>query len=162
MGWRPRSMARRARDAVTLIDTTVWIDFFRGADTAQVQELERILNANEDICVCGVVLTEVLQGIRDDKEYAKALASFDSFILLPMTRATFVRAAELYRTLRRRGLTIRNAVDCMIAAVALEHDVALLHNDRDFGAIASLGKLKVVELEKPTTPRTLRRVPRLK
>jgi predicted nucleic acid-binding protein len=162
MGWRPCSLASGAGDAVTLIDTTVWIDFFRGTDTAQVQELERMLNANEDVCVCGVVLTEVLQGIRDEKEYANALVSFDSFILLPMTRATFVRAAELYRTLRRRGLTVRNAVDCMIAAVALEHDVALLHNDRDFDAIASLGKLKIVEPEKPTTPRSLRRVPRRK
>ena len=121
-----------------------------------------MLNANEDVCVCGVVLTEVLQGIRDDKEYANALASFDSFILLPMSQRTFIRAAELYRTLRRRGLTIRNAVDCMIAAVAIEHNVALLHNDRDFDAIASLGKLKMVETEKPTTPRTLRRVPRRK
>lgn len=162
MGWRPCILASRERIGVTLVDTTVWIDLFRGTDTAQVRELERILNANEDVCICGVVLTEVLQGIRDDKEYAHALASFDSFILLPMTQTTFVRAAELYRTLRRRGLTIRNAVDCMIAAVALEHDVALLHNDRDFNAIASLGELKIVKTEKPATPRTLRRIPRRK
>jgi predicted nucleic acid-binding protein len=93
---------------------------------------------------------EVLQGIRDDKEYANALASFDSFILLPMTQPTFIKAAELYRILRRRGLTICNAVDCMIAAVALEHDVPLLHNDRDFDAIESLGILKIVETKKPT------------
>lgn len=147
---------------MTLVDTTVWIDLFHGTDTAQVRELERMLNANEDVCVCGVVLTEVLQGIRDDKEYATVLASFNSLILLPMTPTTFVRAAELYRKLRRRGLTIRNAVDCMIAAVALEHGVALLHNDRDFDAIASLGELRIVEPENPTTPRTLRRVPRRK
>ena len=121
-----------------------------------------MLNANEDVCVCGVILTEVLQGIRDDKEYGHTLTAFGTFIHLPMTEMTFIRAAELYRTLRRRGLTIRNAVDCMIAAVALEHDVALLHNDRDFDAIASLGKLAIVKTEKPTTPRTLRRVPRRK
>lgn len=133
---------------MTLVDTTVWIDLFRGTDTAQVQELVRLINANEDVCICGVVLTEVLQGIRDDQEYANALASFESFILLPMTQTTFVRAAELYRALRRRGLTIRNDVDCMIAAVALEHDVELLHNDRDFDAIASLGELKIAETNK--------------
>ena len=135
---------------MTLVDTTVWIDFFRGTDTPQVQELDRMLNANEDVCICGVILMEVLQGIRDDKEYANALASFDSFIVLPMTQPTFIKAAELYRILRRRGLTIRNAVDCMIAAVALEHDVPLLHNDRDFDAIESLGILKIVETKKPT------------
>ena len=145
---------------MTLVDTTVWIDFFRGTDTPQVQELERMLNASEDVCVCGFILTEVLQGIRDDKEYANALASFDSFILLPMTQPTFVKAAELYRTLRRRGLTIRNAVDCMIAAVALEHDIPLLHNDRDFGAIESLGTLKIVETKKPTIASTRTASPR--
>jgi predicted nucleic acid-binding protein len=139
---------------VTLVDTTVWIDFFRGADSPPVQELERLLNANEDVCLCGVILTEVLQGIRDDQEYAAVLASFDAFILLPMTQQTFVKAAELYRALRRRGLTIRNAVDCMIAAVALEQDVALLHNDRDFDAIGSLGTLKIVEPKKPTIAST--------
>jgi predicted nucleic acid-binding protein len=136
---------------VTLVDTAVWIDFFRGTDTPQVQELDRILNANEDVCICGVILAEVLQGIRDDKEYANALASFDSFILLPMTQPTFVKAAELYRMLRRRGLTIRNAVDCMVAAVAIEHDIPLLHNDRDFDAIGLLGTLKIIETKKPTS-----------
>jgi predicted nucleic acid-binding protein len=142
---------------VTLVDTTVWIDFFRGTNTPQVEELERMLSANEDVCVCGVVLTEVLQGIRDDKEYENVLNSFNAFILLPMTPPIFVKAAELYRTLRRRGLTIRNAVDCMIAAVALEHDIPLLHNDRDFDAIESLGTLKIVETKKPTSKSSVRR-----
>jgi predicted nucleic acid-binding protein len=138
---------------VTLVDTTVWIDFFRDLDTPQVRELERLIQSNEDVCICGVILTEVLQGIRDDKDYARTLASFDAFVLLPMSQQTFLRAAELYRTLRRRGLTIRNSVDCMIAAVAIEHDVPLLHNDRDYEAIASLGTLRTGGTGKPTKPR---------
>ena len=73
------------------------------------------------------------------------LAAFDSFLFLPMTRRTFERAANLYRTLRRKGITIRNAVDCIIASVAIEHDIPLLHNDRDFNAIAALGDLKIVK-----------------
>ena len=137
---------------MTLVDTTVWIDLFRNADTPQVRELERLIHSNEDVCICGVILTEVLQGIRDDKDYARTLASFDAFVLLPMSPLTFLKAAELYRTLRSHGLTIRNSVDCMIAAVAIEHDVPLLHNDRDYEAIASLGTLRVVGTGKPTKP----------
>lgn len=142
---------------MTVVDTTVWIDFFRGADTPEVRELQRLIEASEDVCVCGVILTEVLQGIRDDKHHAAASAAFDAFLFLPMTQRTFVGAADLYRTLRRSGITIRNAVDCMIAAVAIEHDIPLLHNDRDFDAIATLGKLKVVKTrERPIRKSTVR------
>lgn len=132
---------------MTLVDTTVWIDFFKARDTAQVRELERLVRENEDVCICGVVMTEVLQGIRDDKQHERTLAAFEAFILLPMGPTTFIKAAGLYRTLRRKGRTIRNSVDCMIAAVAIEHDVALLHNDRDFDAIASLGALRTAGAE---------------
>jgi predicted nucleic acid-binding protein len=106
------------------------------------------------VCICGVILTEVLQGIREDEDHAAASAAFDAFLFLPMTRRTFIRAADLYRTLRRRGVTIRNAVDCMIASVAIEHDIPLLHNDRDFDGIATLGNLKVVKTrERPSGSR---------
>ena len=134
-----------------LVDTTVWIDFFRGRDTTQVRNLERLIGDNEDICVCGVILTEVLQGIREDKDYAAASFRFESFIYLPMGQMTFKKAAEIYRTLRRKGVTIRNAVDCMIAAVAIEHDIPLLHHDRDFSPIAQYCGLKVMDADNPPT-----------
>jgi len=130
---------------MTLVDTTVWIDLFRGRNTTQVRRLEDLLAEDEDICVCGVILAEVLQGIRDDKGHARTSAAFDSFLYLPMSKGTFLSAAGIYRRLRRGGVTIRNAVDCMIAAVAIENDVALLHNDRDFAPIARHCGLKVVE-----------------
>ena len=115
-----------------LVDTTIWIDFFRGQDTPEVLCLERLISENVDICVCGVILTEVLQGVREDKDYDAVSTRFESFIYLPMGQMTFKKSAEIYRTLRRKGVTIRNTVDCMIAAVAIEHDIPLLHNDRDF------------------------------
>ena len=145
---------------MTLVDTTVWIDFFRGRDTPEVRELERLIGANEDICICGVILTEVLQGIREEKDYAEASADFDAFLFLPMSRGTFVKAAEMYRTLRSQGITIRNAVDCMIAAVAIEHGIPLLHNDRDFDPISSFCGLRVTKIEEPATSRRLRRISR--
>ena len=142
---------------MTIVDTTVWIDLFHGADSPEVRELQRMIDANEDVCVCGVILTEVLQGIREDKDYEEASAIFDSFLFLPMTQRTFIRAADLYRALRRTGTTVRNAVDCMIASVAIEHGIPLLHNDRDFDAIAVVGDLKVVKTrDRPTRKSTAR------
>jgi hypothetical protein len=143
---------------VRLVDTTVWIDFFRGASTPHVEELERLINDHEDVCICGVILTEILQGIRDDTEHQRVLSSLRACVLLPMTEQTFLSSAELYRTARRRGFTIRNSVDCMIAAVAIEHDVTLLHHDRDFDTLARISALKITGTGKPTRPRTVRRV----
>jgi predicted nucleic acid-binding protein len=145
---------------VILVDTTVWIDFFRGRDTVQVKALERLIGENENICVCGVILTEVLQGIREDKDYSEASIRFESFIHLPMGPRTFKKAAEIYRMLRRTGVTIRNAVDCMIAAVAIEHDIPLLHNDRDFIPISQHCGLKVVDTDNPPTNKSTVRLRR--
>ena len=120
---------------MVLVDTSVWIEFFVGRQIPQVNILETLITEKSDICVCGIILTEVLQGIRRKKEYIKTKGLFESLIFLPMTYTTFVRSAEMYRDLRHRGITIRNPVDCMIASVAIEHDIPLLHNDRDFNRI---------------------------
>jgi hypothetical protein len=138
-------MAQGTGIVVVIVDTTVWVDFFAGKNTPQVQKLEQFLTEGEDICICGVILTEILQGIRDESDYTRTLSRFDSFLFLPMNQRTFVKAAELYRTLRRQGVTVRKAVDCMIASVAIEHNIALLHNDIDFDHIEKLCDLKVVK-----------------
>ena len=139
-----------------IVDTSVWIDFFHGKDSPEVHTLEQILAAGEDICVCGVILTEVLQGIREDGDYLETLSRCESFLFLPMNQNSFVKAAELYRILRHKGITIRNTVDCMIAAVAIEHDIALLHKDRDFNPIAEYCGLKM--LKTPKKPKIASRI----
>ena len=131
---------------MVLVDTTVWIDLFLGLTTPQVTTLELLITRREDICLCGVILTEVLQGIRDDEEQVKTQAIFSDLLYLPMTRETFLSAAHIYRSLRARGTTIRNSIDCMIAAVCIENKVALLHNDRDFDLISKHFDLKIVNL----------------
>lgn len=131
-----------------LVDTTVWIDFFAGKTTPQVSVLELMISEGEDICVCGIVLTEILQGIRNDSRYAKTKALFDNLIFLPMARATFLRSAEIYRFLRKKGITIRKPLDCMIAAVALAHNVQFLHSDKDFAPIEKHFGLKAVKIRK--------------
>jgi len=132
---------------MTLVDTTVWIDIFSGRNTAQVAMLESLIDKREDICLCGVILTEVLQGIRNDKEYKKTKSVLSDLIFFPMTYETFLLAANIYRTLRVKGVTIRNSVDCMIAAVCIENNVRLLHNDRDFDLIAQHFDLSFVDVE---------------
>jgi hypothetical protein len=140
-----------------LVDTTVWIDLFTGKSTPEVAELERLIGEDADICTCGVVLTEVLQGIRDDADLRRTQTRFESFLYLPMKRETFLMAADLYRSLRKLGVTIRKPVDCMIAAVAIQHGAALLHRDRDFDAIAENSQLRVVSVRGPKRPQRKRR-----
>ena len=150
-------MAQEAKLTMVLVDTTVWIDFFAAKSTPEVGELERLLEEGEDICTCGGILTEVLQGIRGDENYQRTLSRFDTFLFLPMNRQIFVRAAELYRSLRHRGVTIRKPIDCMIASVAIEHDIALLHDDRDFDPIETHCGLKVVRISEQTIEPSRRR-----
>jgi len=133
---------------MVLVDTTVWVDLFAGNSTPQVAALELLLGAGEDVCTCGVVLTEVLQGVREDADYHRTRSRFSDFFFLPMSRAAFVHAAELCRSLRRRGITIRKPIDCMNAAVAIAHDVPLLHSDRDFDPIGEHCGLRVFAVER--------------
>ncbi|HEX4343192.1 MAG TPA: PIN domain-containing protein [Verrucomicrobiae bacterium] len=115
-----------------LVDSTVWIDFFRGTKTAQTEKLrERLLN-RDDICCCGFVLAEVLQGIRDDKQYLAVKQHFENLIYLEDDRSTFELGSTIYRELRGKGVTIRNSIDCLISATVLQHQVNFLENDRDY------------------------------
>jgi len=129
---------------MVLVDTTVWIDFFAARSLSHVEALENLIANREDICICGIILTEVLQGIKRDSEYRKTRDLFGNLIFLPMLYSTFVRSADIYRKLRRKGITIRKPLDCMIAAVALENEIPLLHNDKDFNPIEKHFRLKVL------------------
>jgi len=128
---------------MVLVDTTVWIDFFADRNEPHVAALQELIENQEDLCLCGIIFAEVLQGIRSDADFVETKDYFDDLIFLPMRQTTFVQAAEVYRSLRKRGVTIRKPVDCMIASVAIEYDIRLLHNDRDFDYIAKHSKLRV-------------------
>jgi predicted nucleic acid-binding protein len=137
-------MAQGSQLMMVLIDTTVWIDFFAGRQLPHVTVLELLIKDREDICICGIILTEVLQGIRAKNEFRKTKELFNTMVFLPMPYSVFLGAAEIYRSLRRKGITIRNSIDCMIASVAIENDMVLLHNDRDFNPIEKHLGLKVL------------------
>lgn len=117
---------------MVLVDTSVWIDFFAAKPFKHIEILESLIGQRNDICICGIILTEVLQGIRDAKDYDKTKDLFENLICLPMSYSIFIRSAEIYRSLSRHDITLRKSIDCMIASVAIENDLPILHNDKDF------------------------------
>ncbi|MEN8254008.1 MAG: PIN domain nuclease [Verrucomicrobiota bacterium] len=127
---------------MVLIDTSVWIDFLRGTSSAPAKAMESLIVDRADICICGVIMTEILQGIRDNKQFEQTKDLLEAAVFLPMNRETFIHSARLYRKLRKKGFTVRKPIDCMIAAVAIEHDVPLLHNDKDFQPLEKHCSLK--------------------
>jgi predicted nucleic acid-binding protein len=115
-----------------LVDSTVCIDFFGGRETIQTARLEECFQDGEEICYCGFVLAEVLQGIRDEKQLVSVKRQFANLVYLEDDRSTFELGATIYRELRRKGITIRNSVDCLISAVVIQQGVNFLENDRDY------------------------------
>ncbi len=132
---------------MVVVDTTVWIDFFAGRPTRQVQLLKSLIENGEDVALCGVILAEILQGVRADAECARLESILRNFLYLDMSRKTFLSAAHIFRSFRAKGVTIRNSVDCMIAACCIENSAQLLHNDRDYIAIASHVELRCLRLD---------------
>ena len=119
-----------------LVDTTVWIDLFAGKKEIHTTQLTDAINNKEDLCICGLIITEVLQGIKKDKDFKETQKILDDLLYLPASRKTYIRAAQIYRLCRKKGITIRKPVDCIIASLCIENAVYILHNDRDFDHIA--------------------------
>jgi predicted nucleic acid-binding protein len=130
---------------ILLVDTSVWIDFFAGRDTPQTRVFKDAVREGADVALTGLLLAEILQGVPSDSEFAKLRKVLSSFrILRPGSEETYVRAAGLYRTGRKRGVTIRSLIDCLIAAIAMEQEATVLHRDRDFYRISGYTPLKTI------------------
>lgn len=120
-----------------LVDSSVWIGYFNGADTWQSRWLDNALS-EQDVIIGDLILAEVLQGFRSDAEYLRAEQMLLALQVVELGGAErAVRAARRYRTLRKKGCTIRKTVDLFIAEWCIEQDVALLHQESDFEAIAA-------------------------
>jgi hypothetical protein len=127
-----------------IADSSVWIDFFRGSDSAHVAALARELD-EDNVAIADLVLMEVLRGVRTEATVSGLLDFFGDLSLLNIaTTEMCLKAAEYYRTLRRRGITIRSTVDCLIATYCIEHGYELLHRDRDYDAFETHLGLQVV------------------
>jgi len=126
---------------VVLVDTSVWIETFR---KPRGLNLEQLVDFNDVVC-CLPIYQEVLQGFRDEPAFRKAREALRAMPMVeaPLRIEVFDQAADLYRSIRRLGLTVRSSVDCLIAACALRHDLEILHRDRDFASIARVAPLRV-------------------
>lgn len=132
-----------------LVDTSAWVDYLNGHPTAAARAVSEVLEAEDDVCTCGIVVTEVFQGLRRDKGRER-LASFfrEMMFLEPSGFDLYLRAAELYRGLRERGITVRSTIDCLIAVIAEEGRCYLLAHDRDMDHILASGLVAT----RPWTP----------
>ena len=127
-----------------LVDTSVWIDFFNGVSSVPRVSLRKLLEAEEEVCISSYILAETLQGFKNEREFEAAKRHLLYLPILDLTNPeSYISAAQLYRTCRKRGVTIRKAADCLIAQTAIEHGVPLLHNDKDFDRIASVSSLQI-------------------
>ncbi len=129
-----------------VVDSSVWIDFFNDVDHPSVQHLARLLESGEvPIVVPDLVLFEVLRGFRDDRDHRRARLLLESLEIEPAAGATLaLEAARHYRSLRAAGVTVRSAIDVLIATFCIERDYLLLHRDRDFDVFEQLRGLRSV------------------
>jgi len=129
---------------VILVDSSVWIDFFRGARTPQAEKLDVLLGTTR-IAVGDLILAEALQGVRDEREFQQVRKTLDSFEQVDLVgREIAVQAAKNFRKLRDLGLTVRKAIVTLIATRCIESNYTLLHSDRDFDAFEVHLGLQVV------------------
>src|SRR4030067_2166387 len=129
-----------------LVDTSVWIDFLIGASSPQRALLHDMIEEEEEIAICEIILAECLQGIRNDTKFEILKTYLLEFpIYKPKGIETYISAARIYRKCRKKGKTVRRTIDCIIAAICLENDLALLHKDSDFDIIAQSTGLKVLK-----------------
>ena len=128
-----------------LVDTSVLIDLFKGASNGPANRMREVLGHHIPFGITSVIYQEVLQGAKSDKEYnlLRDYLSSQRFFHPQDAMKTYEDAARIYFSCRKKGVTIPSTIDCLIAQIALEQDLALLHNDRDFDAMAPIIKLRL-------------------
>jgi len=115
-----------------VVDSSVWIDYFNGAVTKETESLDALLG-RELVMIGDLILTEVLQGFKSDRDFKKARQLLDTLVFREMLGKNLaVRSAQNYRKLRKKGVTVRKTIDVIIATFCIQNRLPLLHSDRDF------------------------------
>lgn len=126
-----------------LVDTSAWVEFLRDTGSPVCVEVDRLLA--HDMAVCDPVRMEVLAGARDEVHLRSLRGLLARATTLPTDPIDYEYAAAMYRSCRARGETVRKLVDCLIGAVAVRHDVPVLHADADYEILARHTQLSVHE-----------------
>lgn len=135
-----------------LIDTSVWIDFLRGEDNAPVIQLKELLLNNVPFFLTAVIYQEILQGADSKERFDQYRNYFGTqrFVHPANRLESYVEAAKLYFLCRKQGITVRSTIDCLIAQIAMENDLTVLHNDRDYEQMAkAIPNLKIFKNHQP-------------
>jgi len=132
-----------------LVDTSILIDFFKGNKNQPVFCFKEIIEQQIPFGITSIVYQEILQGAKNKKEYKllKEYLSCQRFFNPRDPILTYEKAAMIYFSCRKRGITVRSTVDCLIAQIAIEHDLFLLQNDKDFEHMALHIRLKLYPLK---------------
>ena len=126
------------------VDTSVWIAVLNGQDTQQARRCVELIEDGAPICLTDVVFTEILEGLRTEREASLVESHLRQFPILRLDGLDdFALAASLYRQARRAGVTIRKTLDCLIAAPCVRTHSAILHADSDFDLLASCTDVQV-------------------
>jgi hypothetical protein len=129
---------------VIVVDTSVWIDVLGGRRTRQARRCVELIEGGEPVALTDVIFAEILQGLRSDDEAQVVEKHLRAFPVLRLDGLDdFALAASLYRGARREGVTIRNTLDCLIAAPCIRTGAPLLHADADFDRLASCSSLRI-------------------
>ena len=132
---------------MVIVDTSIWIDFLKGRETTSSVHLEQLLDDEIDLFTTGIIVQEVLTGIKDKRTRNSVKKDLEGFITVMPSLGTHVQAAEIFDECRKKGKTIRSIVDCLVAALAIEYDLAVLQSDRDYQCIAQVFPLKLETYE---------------
>ena len=128
-----------------LVDSSVWIAYFNGKINPQTDWLDSALG-KEIIIVGDIILAEVLQGFKNDRDFHKAKELLLNFQFMEMLgQELAVRSAENYRILRKKGVTVRKTIDVIIGTFCIHHNISLLHDDQDFEPLTKHLKLNVIK-----------------
>lgn len=127
-----------------VVDTSVWIDYVNGVKSPQTDILDSLL-AKQRIVTGDLIITEFLQGFKDEKEYQQAKQLMESLEYVDFVgKELAIKAAQNFRMLRRSGVTIRKTIDVLIATFCIEHHFPLLHNDRDYDLMETILGLQIL------------------
>jgi predicted nucleic acid-binding protein len=133
-----------------LVDTSVWIDFLRNVKNSPVRILNELMEKGIPFGITNIIYQEILQGAASEKDFNDLAKYFGTQILFQFSNnlSSYHEAAKIYFTCRKSGITLRSTIDCMIARIAIEQDLFLLHNDKDFILINKIfPALKIVKFE---------------
>lgn len=127
---------------MVIVDTSIWIDFLQDSESIYQERLKNLIGDNNTAVICGIILQEVLQGIKDNKSYEITKQRLSKLPFIDTNKETYLHASALYRTLRSKGITVPS-VDTTIAALAIQNKMPLFTKDEHFTIVAKHFKLRL-------------------